>query len=231
VYEGVLTPVTIFLATVVKLSVFAFFVRVLFFLLGANLFLFFWQPFFLSSAAASIVIGAFGALRQTKIKRFIGYTSINQMGYLMIGVSSGELLGLEASFLYLYFYVLMSFSFFVMLMYMTDPLTGKDILFLNQLGGLGKKNLGIATTLALVLFSMAGVPPLAGFFGKFFLLFSAFRAGNHSLVVVGLVANVVSTFYYLRLVKCLFFEEPRLLPAGFVEAPFETWGMTSHLGL
>jgi NADH-quinone oxidoreductase subunit N len=192
---------------VVKLGVFYFFVRVLFFLLGSKLFLLFWQPIFLFVAAGSIIFGAFGALVQTKIKRFVGYTSINQMGYLLIGVSSGDLFGLQSSFLYLFFYVIMGFSFFSILLYVNDFNTGKDILFINQLGQFGQKHRNLSVILALVLFSMAGIPPLAGFFGKFFLFFSAFKAGNHSLVVLGLVANVISTFYYLRLIKCMFFEE------------------------
>jgi NADH-quinone oxidoreductase subunit N len=204
VYEGVLTPVTFFFATVVKLSVFAFFARVLFFLLGSKGFLFFWQPFFLFVAVGSIVFGALGALLQTKIKRFIGYTAINQMGYLLIGVSSGDFFGLQASFLYLFFYLIMGISFFSVLLYITDS-NGKEILFINQLHHFGVQHRNLSIILALVLFSMAGIPPLAGFFGKFFLFFSAFKAGNHSIVFLGLVMNVISAFYYLRIIKCLFF--------------------------
>jgi NADH-quinone oxidoreductase subunit N len=206
VYEGVLSPVTLFFATIVKLCVFSFFVRVLFFLLGGSAFIFFWQPLFLLAAAGSIVFGALGALLQTKLKRFIGYTSINQMGYLFIGVSSGDLLGLQASFLYLFFYLIMGFSFFSILLHVSNKDTGKEVLFVNQLGLLGLQHRNLAAILAVVLFSMAGVPPLSGFFGKFFLFFSAFQAGNHGLVFLGLVMNVVSAFYYLRIVKCIFFD-------------------------
>jgi NADH-quinone oxidoreductase subunit N len=209
VYEGVLTPITLFFATVVKLGVFTFFVRVLFFLLGSKLFLFFWQPFFLFVATGSIAFGAFGALVQTKIKRFVGYTTVNQMGYLFIGVSSGDLLGLQASFLYLFFYLVMGFSFFSILLYINDFNTGRDVLFINQLTNFGSRHRNLSVGLVLVLFSMAGIPPLAGFFGKFFLFFSAFKAGNQSLIFFGLAMNVVSAFYYLRLVKCIFFESER----------------------
>ena len=208
-YEGVLTPVTFFLATVVKLGVFAFFVRVLFFLLGTKLFLFFWQPVFLFVAAASIVFGALGALVQTKIKRFIGYTSINQMGYLLVGVSSGDTLGLQAAFLHLNFYLVAVLSFFSVILYYRRPDTGCEAVFISQLSQLGRHNWAIAVVLSLTLFSMAGVPPLAGFFGKFFLFFSAFKAGNHSLLLLALVTNVISAFYYLRIVKCIFFEAPK----------------------
>ena len=95
-YEGVLTPVTLYFATVVKLSVFVFFVRVLYFLLGSNLFFTLWQPLFLFVSAGSILLGALGGLLQTKIKRFVGYTSINQMGYLLIGVSVCQLQRLKS---------------------------------------------------------------------------------------------------------------------------------------
>lgn len=103
-------------------------------MLGAKAFLFFWQPFFFASAG-SIVFGAFGALLQTKLKRFVGYTSINQMGYLLMGISSGTAMGLQASFLYLFFYLVMGFAFFSIVLYITDCVPGKDVLFINQLRG------------------------------------------------------------------------------------------------
>jgi NADH-quinone oxidoreductase subunit N len=210
VYEGVLTPVTLFLATAVKFGVFAFFVRILFFLLGAKIFLSFWQPVFLVVSAGSIVVGGFGALLQTKLKRFIGYTSINQMGYLLVGVSSGDLAGLQASFLYLFFYIITGFAFFAVLLYVTDFDTGQDILFIQELSLFGSQHRNLSLFLALILFSMAGLPPMAGFFSKFFLFFSAFQAGNHSLVFLGFLMNAISAFYYLRIVKCMFFEDPQI---------------------
>jgi len=128
------------------------------------------------------------------------------MGYLLIGISSGDTLGVQASFLYLSFYLIMSFIFFSTLLYIHNPNTGNDILFINQLRQFGRENKNISIILALVLFSMAGVPPLAGFFGKFFLFFSAFKAGNHSLLILGLIMNIISSFYYLRIIKCIFFD-------------------------
>lgn len=198
----------------VKLSVFAFLVRLLFFLLGSEAFLSVWQPAFLCVSSLSIVFGALGALLQTKIKRFVGYTSINQMGYLLIGVSSGSVEGLQASFLYFFFYILMSLGFFIVLLYSSGETTHTGLLFINQLSGFGQKHKGIAIFLCLILFSMAGIPPLAGFFGKFFLFFSAFKAGNHCLVVLGLLTNLVSVFYYLRLIKCMLFEGVTVRPEG-----------------
>jgi NADH-quinone oxidoreductase subunit N len=131
------------------------------------------------------------------------------MGYLLIGVSSGNLLGLQSCFLYFFFYLFLTFFFFSLLLHVNDFNTGKDVLFINQLNSFGLEHRNLSIMLALVLFSMAGIPPLAGFFGKFFLFYSAFMAGNHSLVFLGLVMNVISAFYYLRIIKCLFFEERR----------------------
>jgi NADH:ubiquinone oxidoreductase subunit 5 (subunit L)/multisubunit Na+/H+ antiporter MnhA subunit len=192
---------------VVKLAVFFFLVRVLFFLLGSNIFLFFWQPFFLFVSAGSILFGGLGALLQIKLKRFVGYTSINQMGYLFLGISSGDFLGLQASFLYLGFYLIMGFTFFSILLYVSNLRTGKDLLFISEFARFGLDHRNLSIILAIVLFSMAGIPPLAGFFGKFFLFFSVFKAGNHSLLFLGLLMNIVSTFYYLRIIKSIFFVE------------------------
>ena len=128
------------------------------------------------------------------------------MGYLFIGISSGNFVGIQASFLYLFFYLVMGFLFFSILLYINDFKTGKDIVFIRQLRLLGSQHKNISFVLALVLFSMGGIPPLVGFFGKFFLFLSAFQAGNHSLVVLGSIMNVFSAFYYLRLIKCMFFE-------------------------
>ena len=100
----------------------------------------------------------------------------------------------------------MTFLFFAVLLYVTSLAEGNDIVFINQLRQFGTEHQTISLVLALVLFSMAGIPPLAGFFGKSLLLLSAFRAGKHCLVILGLVMNVISAFYYLRIVKCIFFE-------------------------
>jgi NADH-quinone oxidoreductase subunit N len=138
------------------------------------------------------------------------------MGYLFIGISSGNLLGIQASITYLFFYLIMGFLFFSILLYINDFKTGKDIIFINQLKLLSYHHKNIAFVLALVLFSMGGIPPLVGFFGKFFLFLSAFQAGNHSLVFLGSIMNIFSAFYYLRLVKCMFFEVNSFTQKGSV---------------
>lgn len=187
---------------------FCFFIRFLFFLLGSNIFIFFWRPLFFFVSAGSIVVGALGALTQTKIKRFIGYASINQMGYLFLGLSSGSLLGLQSVFLYLFFYLSMVFCFFTIVLHLKDLRTGRELLFLNQLSGFAQAHNSFSLVLALVLFSMAGVPPFVGFFGKFFLFWATFKAGNFGLIALGLIMSVVSAFYYLRIIKAIFFAEP-----------------------
>ena len=175
-------------------------------------------------SSGSIFFGALGALVQTKIKRFVGYTSINQMGYLLIGVSSGTSLGLQSSFIFLYLYLVMTILLLSILLYVNDFHTGKDVFFMNQLNSFGCRHRNLSIILAIVLFSMAGIPPLAGFFGKFLLLFSAHQVGNYSLVFLGLSLNVVSAFYYLRFVKCMFFEKPSLeeaVPSLFLGSTFD----------
>jgi NADH-quinone oxidoreductase subunit N len=157
------------------------------------------------AAVGSIVYGALGAFIQTKLKRLIGYTSINQMGFLLLGVGCGTVDGLAASFFYLFFYIIMSFSFFSVILYIRDIKTKKDLLYINQLKFLGTNHKFLALFLAMLFFSMAGIPPLAGFFGKFFLFLALFKTGNFIVSIVVLVINVISVFYYLRLVKCMFF--------------------------
>jgi NADH-quinone oxidoreductase subunit N len=158
------------------------------------------------AAVGSIVYGALGALVQTKVKRLIGYTSINQMGFLLLGVGCGTLDGLAASFFYLFFYIIMSFCFFSVILYIQDIKTKKELLYINQLNFLGANHRFLAIFLALLLFSMAGIPPLAGFFGKFFLFLAVFQTGNFIVSIFVLITNVISVFYYLRLIKCMFFE-------------------------
>jgi NADH:ubiquinone oxidoreductase subunit 2 (subunit N) len=132
------------------------------------------------------------------------------MGYLFIGVSSGDSLGLQASLLYLFFYIIMVFAFFLVIMYVQKPTGGEEVLFIFQLRGFSQLHRNLSIFLALTLFSMAGIPPLAGFFGKFFLFFSAYKAGNLGLVCFGLVMNIISAFYYLRIIRYLFFEVSRI---------------------
>jgi NADH-quinone oxidoreductase subunit N len=129
------------------------------------------------------------------------------MGYLLVGLSSGDFLGLQAAFLFLFFYIVTGFLFFAVLLHINDFTLGKEILFINQLNQFGEDHRELAFILALSLFSMAGIPPLVGFFGKFFLFLSAFKVGNFGVVVLASVMNVISAFYYLRLVKCMFFDE------------------------
>jgi NADH-quinone oxidoreductase subunit N len=138
------------------------------------------------------------------------------MGYLLIGISSGDSFGLQASFLFLFFYIITGFIFFAIILHVSDFSSGREVLFINQLGLFGREHRVLASFLALCLFSMAGIPPLVGFLGKFFLFFSAFKAGNFGLIILGSVMNIISAFYYLRLVKCMFFEKaPRVEQYSF----------------
>jgi NADH-quinone oxidoreductase subunit N len=129
------------------------------------------------------------------------------MGFLFLGLSCANLTGFTSSFLYLFYYLITTFAFFSIILYIKNVTTGMDLIFIKQLTFLGKKNKNIALLLALFLFSMAGIPPLGGFFAKFFLFLAAFKCGNFGLLILALTTNVISVFYYLRLVKLMFFEK------------------------
>jgi NADH:ubiquinone oxidoreductase subunit 2 (subunit N) len=179
--------------------------------------LFFISRFLFSVAGvASIIYGALGGLVQTKLKRFLGYTSINQMGFVFLGLSCGTLDGLAASFLYLLFYIAMNFSFFSILLQLKNLKTQKGIVYINELRFLGvqPKQRFLALFFALLLFSMAGMPPLMGFFGKLFLFLALFKSGSFFVSAVVLVVNTVSAFYYLRLIRSVFFGAGRRIGSG-----------------
>lgn len=215
VYEGALGPVTAIFAISAKFGVFLFFLKFL-------LITFFNVPnllntLFLFSALGSLVVGCFGALVQKKIKRFVAYTSINQVGFLLMGLSCGTLYGFCASFLHLQIYYIMGIAFFTFVLsfsiYECSPNSikkgGREMVYLSDLTGLGKYDISISPIfITIVLFSMAGVPPLGGFFSKYFILVAVSESSNYSLVIVGLFVNVVSAFYYIKIISRIWFTGP-----------------------
>jgi NADH-quinone oxidoreductase subunit N len=204
VYEGSAPITTSFFASLPKIVAFAALAQFVF----ATVFPVFAviQPIFLVFAIGSMVIGAFGGIGQTHIKRLIAYSTISNMGYVMIGFVVGTSASVAASFGYVVFYMIMNFAFFGILFQIQtkDGIISK----LDDLAGLSKKNPVLAYALSVVLLSMAGIPPLAGFFTKFILFKAAIDSGAVFLSVVGLISSVVGCFYYLKPIKIMFFDAP-----------------------
>jgi len=203
VYEGAPTPVTGFFAVAPKIAALALLARVLIEPFGAMIDQ--WQQVVVAIAIASMVLGAFAAIGQTNIKRLMAYSSISHMGYALVGIASGTQAGIQAVLVYLTIYLFMNVGTFGCILAMRRQ--GRMVESINDLAGLSKTNLPMAVALAVFMFSMAGIPPLAGFFGKLFIFLAAVEAGLITLAVIGLLASVVAAFYYLRIIKLMFFDD------------------------
>jgi NADH-quinone oxidoreductase subunit N len=202
VYEGAPTPVTAFFAAAPKLAAMALLVRVL---AGAFPGMHVqWQQIVIFLSLASMLLGAFAAIGQTNIKRLMAYSSIGHVGFALVGLAAGSTEGIEAVLVYLAIYLVMTIGTFACILAMRrgDEMV-EDI---GELAGLAETNLPMAFVLAMLLFSLAGVPPLAGFFAKFYVFAAAVKAGLYPLAVIGVLASVVGAFYYLRIIKLMFFD-------------------------
>ena len=153
----------------------------------------------------TIVFSSFATLYQKRVKRFIAYSSINHVGYMLMGLSSGTLLGIQAFFLYVIIYLITMFSFFGILIYLRKD-TGKNITYLTDFLGLSKVHPILNVTLILLFFSIAGIPPLIGFFSKCYVVFALLETQSYILAVVAILCSTLSAFYYIRIIKILNFE-------------------------
>jgi NADH-quinone oxidoreductase subunit N len=154
-----------------------------------------------------MVVGSFGALKQVRIKRFLAYTSVSQVGFILLGVSSGNILGLSASLMYLTLYVVMNLLFFTIFLNIEHIILKKNIVYLSDLYGLSCYTKETGKHLALTIISMSGLPPLGGFVGKLFLYFSIIESHLDYLLFISLLVSLISTFYYLNFLRYLFFEK------------------------
>ena len=222
VYEGAPTPVTAFFAGAPKVAAMALFARAMVVPFPAIIDQ--WRPGIAIIAVASMAIGAFSAITQTNIKRLMAYSSIGHMGYALIGVAAGNAQGVSAVLIYMAIYVVMTIGTFacILLMRRRGGLTEN----IADLAGLSRTNPSLAFALTILFFSLAGIPPMAGFIGKWFVFFSAVDAGLIWLAVTGAVLSVVSAFYYLRVVWIMWFDEPA--PA-FEREMGKTLGLTAGL--
>jgi NADH-quinone oxidoreductase subunit N len=203
VYEGAPTPVTAFFAAAPKLAAMALLMRVL--LTAFPGIAPQWQQIVVVLSIASMLLGAFAAIGQANIKRLMAYSSIGHIGYALIGLAADSETGTQAVLVYLAIYLFMTVGAFACVLSMRNKLGPVEDI--ESLAGLAKTNLPMAFVLAMILFSMAGVPPLAGFFAKFYVFAAAIKAGLYPLAVIGVLASVVAAYYYLRVVKIMFFDD------------------------
>jgi NADH-quinone oxidoreductase subunit N len=204
VYEGAPTPVTAFFATAPKVAAMALIVRVMIGPFGDLVAQ--WQQIIWFISIASMILGALAAISQTNIKRLMAYSSIGHIGYALIGLTAGTEDGVNGILLYLTIYIVMNLGTFACILCMRQ----KDVMVerIEDLKGLSKTNPFMALAMAIFMFSMAGIPPLVGFFGKFYIFLAAIEAELYVLAVVGVLSSVIGAFYYVRIVKLMYFDDP-----------------------
>lgn len=205
VYEGAPTPITAFFAAAGKVAAVAVLTRVL--VAGFPTAIAQWQQVIIFASIASMLLGAFAAIGQTNIKRLMAYSSIGHVGFVLVGLASGTTDGISGILVYMAIYLGMTLGVFAVILAMRrqDGMV-EDI---YELSGLAHTDLKMAAILGVLLFSLAGVPPLAGFWAKWYVLLPAIQAGLYPLAVIGVLASVVSAFYYLRIIKIMFFDEAK----------------------
>ncbi len=203
VYEGAPTSVTAFFAAVPKVAAMALMIRVsshAFGPLESS-----WQQVIVAMSVLSMIIGAFAALRQTNIKRLMAYSSIGHVGYALVGLAAGGAAGINGILIYLAIYFMMSLGVFAIILCLRR--NGAQVEQIADLSGLGRSHKLLALSMVVLMFSMAGVPPLAGFFGKFYVFMAAVGAHMYGLAIFGVLTSAVSAFYYLRIIKVMYFED------------------------
>ena len=222
VYEGSPTSVTSFFALVPKIAAISVFIRFMYvpFINLINQ----WQTIIVFLSIASMILGAVAAIGQNNLKRLIAYSSIGHMGYALAGLATGTNEGIQSTIVYLTIYLVMNLGVFGCIFMMKR----ENVFYenINDLSGLSKNHPMLAFSFLIILFSLAGIPPLAGFFAKFYIFMTVIEVKMYALAIIGLVTTVVSAFYYLRIVKIIYFDKPK--------RPFDVsydWGLKSSLVL
>ncbi|OKL43553.1 NADH-quinone oxidoreductase subunit NuoN [Pseudovibrio exalbescens] len=203
VYEGAPTPVTAFFAAAPKIAAFGMMMRVLVEGLGGVLVD--WQQIIVFMAIMSMALGSFAAIGQKNIKRLMAYSSIGHMGYAMVGLAAGSAVGVEGVIVYMTAYLAMTLGAFACILSMRRKSGMVEDIY--DLSGLSKTNLPMAILLAFIMFSLAGIPPFVGFFAKFYVFMAAVEAGLYPLAIIGILTSVVGCYYYLRIIKVMFFDD------------------------
>ena len=205
VYQGSPTSVTLFFAALPKIAALTVFIRFLFtpFINLIDQ----WQTIIVFISIASMIFGAIAAIGQSNLKRLIAYSSIGHMGYALAGLASGTNEGIQSSVIYISIYLVMTLAFFSCLFMMRK----KNVFYedIQDLSGLSTNHPILSISLLIILFSLAGIPPLAGFFAKFYIFMSVIEQSMYFLAIVGLLSTVLAAFYYLRLIKIIYFDKPK----------------------
>jgi len=204
VYEGAPTPITAFFAAAPKVAGIAIFVRTT--MMAFPGILTQWQQIVVFVAIVSMALGAFAAIGQRNIKRLMAYSSIGHMGFALVGLAAGTAEGVQGVLVYMAIYLTMTLGTFACILSMRRD--GYMVESISDLAGLARTKPTMAFFLAMLLFSLAGIPPLAGFFAKFYVFLAAIKAGLFALAVIGVVTSVVGAYYYLAIVKTMYFDEP-----------------------
>ena len=216
VYEGSPTSVTAFFAIVPKVAALTVFIRFLYvpFINLVDQ----WQMIIIFISLASMILGAVAAIGQTNLKRLMAYSAIGHMGYALAGLATGSNEGIQSTVIYLSIYLLMNLGIFSCIFMMKR----KNIFYedIQDLSGLSKNHPIISVCLLVLLFSLAGIPPLAGFFAKFYVFMAVIKVEMYTLAIIGLITTVISAFYYLRIIKIIYFDDPK-----------EIFGIDQNFGL
>ena len=213
VYEGAPTPVTAFMSTAPKVAAIALLLRALevpFGHLGAA-----WEQLIVLISIASMLLGSLAAIGQTSIKRLMAYSSIGHMGYALIGLAVNTPAGIQGVLIYMVTYVFMSAGVFACMIAMRRR--GLPLEKISDLSGLARTDPMLALAFAIFMFSMAGIPPFSGFFGKLYVFYAAVQSGYWTLAVIGVLTSVVGAYYYLRVIKVMYFDDAQ--PAFDARAP------------
>ena len=224
VYEGAPTPITAFFAAAPKVAGIAMFVRAA--VMAFPGITSQWQQIVVFVSIASMALGSFAAIGQRNIKRLMAYSSIGHMGFALVGLAAGTSEGVQGVLVYIAIYITMTLGVFAVILSMRRR--SGMVESIDQLAGLARTHPTMAFFLAMLLFSMAGVPPLAGFFAKFYVFLAAIKAGFYVLAVIGVLASAVGAYYYLTIVKIMYFDEPA---EGFVGMPDELKVVLAVCGL
>ena len=225
VYEGAPTPVTAFFAAAPKMAAMALLVRVTmdaFAPIAAD-----WQQIVVFISIASMLLGAFAAIGQKNIKRLMAYSSIGHVGFALVGLAANSQAGVRGVAIYMLIYLVMTLGTFAFILAMRRK--DGNVEQIDDLAGLSSTNPMMATILTVLMFSLAGIPPLAGFWAKWYVFLAAIEANLFALAVIGVLASVVGAYYYLRIIKIMWFDEP--VSAGFVPMAGELRLVLSLSGL